>query len=161
MKNSEIGFVNKEDTEQEKEKYEYQVNTNNPQLIEQFVRDRILLYLLKNKDYNDSFTNTLNKYGEIAFIVRAEDKIARFNNLLAQQAVVKNEDISDTVKDLFNYTCMFKLWKERKYELEELIAIMKQFAMDNFNKFFKYLEQLGLEWFNQEQMKYILTRECS
>lgn len=39
------------------------------------------LYVTKNTDYDSSVTDTYNKYGLTAFLVRIEDKLNRARNL--------------------------------------------------------------------------------
>ncbi len=74
------------------------------------------LYDRKNRDYKDSFKRSLDKRGLIAYVVRAEDKFERIDNLLENQAQVKDEAIEDTIRDLANYSIMAVMWLESKKE---------------------------------------------
>ncbi len=80
------------------------------------VADLRALYDRKNRDYKDSFKRSLDKRGLIAYVVRAEDKFERIDNLLENQAQVKDEAIEDTIRDLANYSIMAVMWLESKKE---------------------------------------------
>lgn len=79
---------------------------------ENFIRNTTMLFLRKDKDYGNSFGDSLDKHGKVAFIVRAEDKVNRIKTLLKQEANVEDEKIEDTAIDLFNYTIMYKCWEK-------------------------------------------------
>ncbi len=106
---------------------------------EYFVRDRILVYLKKNKDYGNSFVNSLNKHGIIAYKVRAEDKIQRIVSLLGRKAEVSDESMKDTVLDLFNYTAMVNSWEMKDGSLKGLIGRMEHLIEDGGIYFMDYL----------------------
>lgn len=67
------------------------------------------LYIKKNQDYGDSFGLSIKKYGDVAYFVRAEDKLNRLESLLfgKNKQQVKDESIQDTLDDLLNYTIMY------------------------------------------------------
>ena len=65
------------------------------------------IYESKNRDYGDSFGKSIQEFGPLAFVVRASDKMERIKNLVHSQAVVKDESLTDTVRDLANYCVMF------------------------------------------------------
>lgn len=76
----------------------------------------------KNQDYAssaDPFKNfraaeQLGISTETGFLVRMGDKLARVGNLLQRDAAVKDESISDTLKDLSNYALILAIWLEFK-----------------------------------------------
>lgn len=68
------------------------------------------IFVKKNTDYGNSFEESLNKHGLIAAIVRMEDKMSRLNTLSKNDALVKDESIIDTLKDLSNYALMTAVW---------------------------------------------------
>jgi hypothetical protein len=76
----------------------------------------------KNKDYGNSFEESLEKHGIIAAIVRMEDKMLRLSNLSKNQSeqLVKDESIIDTLKDLSNYALMTAVWLEQTQRLQEI-----------------------------------------
>ncbi len=76
------------------------------------VKDLRALYERKNRDYKDSFKRSLDKRGLIAYIVRAEDKFERIDNLINNPAQVNDEAIEDTIRDLANYSIMAAMWLE-------------------------------------------------
>ena len=70
-------------------------------------------YEKKNKDYGDSFANSLDKHGLIAAIVRMDDKMSRLSNLVgADELMVTSESMRDTVMDLANYAIMTAMWMD-------------------------------------------------
>lgn len=70
------------------------------------------IFVKKNTDYGNSFEESLEKHGLIAAIVRMEDKISRLNTLSKQEALVSDESLIDTLKDLSNYALMSAVWLE-------------------------------------------------
>ena len=65
------------------------------------------LFAKKNKDYGDSFTRSLENYGNIAGLVRISDKFNRLENLLLNGGQeVSDESVKDTLIDLANYSIM-------------------------------------------------------
>ena len=73
-------------------------------MFEQFTRNRILVYLKKNKDYGSSVQDTFKKFGDVSYLVRITDKYNRICSLLENGKVeVKDESITDTIVDLANY----------------------------------------------------------
>lgn len=71
------------------------------------------IFVKKNTDYGNSFEESLEKHGLIAAIVRMEDKMSRLNTLSKNEALVKDESIIDTLKDLSNYALMTAVWLEQ------------------------------------------------
>ena len=74
------------------------------------------LYYTKNKDYGDAFTQSLDKYGPIAALVRMEDKWNRLSNLITkgEEGYIKSESVEDTLIDLANYAIMTSLYLRGK-----------------------------------------------
>ena len=74
------------------------------------------LYYTKNKDYGDAFTQSLDKYGPIAALVRMEDKWNRLSNLMytGKEGYIKSESVEDTLIDLANYAIMTSLYLRGK-----------------------------------------------
>ena len=70
------------------------------------------LYYTKNKDYGDAFTQSLDKHGPIAALVRMEDKWNRLSNLMSngKEGYIKSESVEDTLIDLANYAIMTALY---------------------------------------------------
>lgn len=68
------------------------------------------IFVKKNTDYGNSFEESLEKHGLIAAIVRMEDKMSRLNTLSKQEALVTDESLIDTLKDLSNYALMSAVW---------------------------------------------------
>jgi len=70
-------------------------------------------YEQKNTDYGNSFEESLDEFGAIAFVVRADDKMRRLKQLVNNPAKVKDESFEDTVRDLANYCIMFAMWRDK------------------------------------------------
>lgn len=73
----------------------------------------------KNKDYGDSFTKSVDKFGIIAAVVRLEDKFNRLENLTANgdKEKVKDESLADTALDISGYgLLLYKYLKEHENE---------------------------------------------
>lgn len=68
----------------------------------------------KNADYGNSFESSLEEYGLIAALIRMEDKMGRLRTLIKSEAKVKDENISDTLRDLSNYALMASVWFDHK-----------------------------------------------
>lgn len=68
----------------------------------------------KNSDYGNSFESSLEEYGLIAALIRMEDKMGRLRTLIKSEAKVKDESISDTLRDLSNYALMASVWFDHK-----------------------------------------------
>ncbi|MGX7099573.1 nucleotide modification associated domain-containing protein [Globicatella sanguinis] len=71
------------------------------------------LYERKNKDYGDSFSNSLDEFGVIAGVVRLSDKMSRIKALTKNgEQLVLDESVKDTLQDLANYSIMTMMWLE-------------------------------------------------
>lgn len=68
----------------------------------------------KNADYGNSFESSLEEYGLIAALIRMDDKMGRLRTLIKSEAKVKDESISDTLRDLSNYALMASVWLDNK-----------------------------------------------
>lgn len=76
--------------------------------------DLEILLQNKNKDYGNSVQRSLNKYGDIAFMVRLEDKFNRLENLFRNgQRCVEDEGFLDTVRDIAGYCVLFLAIKDK------------------------------------------------
>ena len=74
-------------------------------------KELLKTYKKKNADYGDSFAHSLDKHGLIAAIVRMDDKMNRVINLYkADEQLVEDESIRDTLMDLANYAIMSVMW---------------------------------------------------
>lgn len=113
------------------------------------------IFVKKNADYGNSFEESLEKHGLIAAIVRMEDKISRLQTLSKQDALVKDESIIDTLKDLSNYALMSAVWLEqgdvsestsKKVEKfifgNEPVVVERQFQSPEFLEFISALDKV-------------------
>lgn len=109
----------------------------------------------KNKDYGNSFEESLEKYGLIAAVVRMEDKMLRLNTLSKNdfKQLVKDESLIDTLKDLSNYALMTAVWLEQTQLLKEVddkISEYKEvpFVKDNEDFDMSYFDSYGSKFKN-------------
>lgn len=67
------------------------------------------LYKRKNKDYGDSFSESIKEFGEIAPLVRVSDKYKRIKTLTldVDEREVDDETKADTLLDLAGYCIMW------------------------------------------------------
>nr|DAV96916.1 MAG TPA: Nucleotide modification associated domain 1 [Caudoviricetes sp.] len=112
------------------------------------------IFVKKNTDYGNSFEESLEKHGLIAAIVRMEDKMSRLQTLSKQAALVKDESIIDTLKDLSNYALMSAVWLEQsdakpvKTPVNYTPTILteeRQFQSPEFIEFISALDKLYKE----------------
>lgn len=83
--------------------------------IEQFKKvqnDGLQLFIIKNKDYGNSFSNC----GLVGILVRIQDKMNRLINITNTNiSLVKDETLKDTLLDLHNYAALaLLLYDENK-----------------------------------------------
>ena len=123
-------------------------------MIEQFTRDRILVYLKKNKDYGDSFLSSIKSLGETAGLVRILDKVNRLKSLMTSENEV-SESLEDTVLDLFNYVVMFKCAIEGNNSLINIVEETMLLAED-----YKYFAQEVNELFGDKEELKFNEEEC-
>lgn len=74
-------------------------------------------YIKKNKDYGNSFANSIDNHGMIAAIVRMDDKMERITSINESgEILVKDESVRDTLLDLANYAIMAAMWLDDQDE---------------------------------------------
>ena len=86
-------------------------NPINKELAFRYITEEMTnLYLQKNADYGDSFTESLDEDGLLVSKIRMKDKLKRFSQLIENDALVDDESMEDTLIDLANYTVMTLMW---------------------------------------------------
>ena len=98
---------------------------------EKLVNNLYATYRKKNHDYGDSFGKSCDKYGLIAAIVRMNDKVNRFAQLIDKDSEVQ-ESIQDTLLDLANYSIMTIDWLSGSKEDDSIEFIYAQ-LLDNLS----------------------------
>ncbi|WP_028125590.1 nucleotide modification associated domain-containing protein [Eremococcus coleocola] len=73
-------------------------------------------YITKKGDYGNSFSQTYQKFGQIAALVRLWDKMNRLSNLYDKDPQVANESVLDTLYDLANYAVLTIMEMEGDYD---------------------------------------------
>ncbi|MGL5460778.1 MAG: hypothetical protein ACRDBY_14270 [Cetobacterium sp.] len=99
------------------------------------------LYKRKNKDYGDSAVVSFERYGMVAYLVRAEDKMNRFLNLQTKEKTeVLDETIDDTVLDLVVYTAIYKAYKDNGDKISYMPVFVHQEIVNVLNDLVRYIE---------------------
>lgn len=60
----------------------------------------------KNRDYQDSYTRTVIKYGKAVPLIRLNDKFSRLEHLILDGEQEVDENIEDTLLDLAGYSIL-------------------------------------------------------
>lgn len=89
---------------------------NSKSTIKKIANDIADLVEKKNTDYNSSFDKTLEKYGPTAYFLRISDKLERAEQLTKNKALVKDEKLEDTLKDVIGYTLLYLNYMEKHNE---------------------------------------------
>lgn len=71
------------------------------------------IIIKKQQDYGK---NNLLEFGEYGILVRTNDKMSRLKNL-RNAAIVNNESIDDTWKDIAGYSVLALLMRNNKFDL--------------------------------------------
>ena len=66
----------------------------------------------KNTDYGDSFKKLRDEYGPTSFYIRLTDKFNRLKQLDKAGALVKDETVIDTLKDMIGYVTLEIRYRE-------------------------------------------------
>lgn len=66
----------------------------------------------KNTDYGNSYEILRERFGPVSFLIRIQDKINRVEQLTKQEALVKEESIIDTIKDIIGYATLELKFRE-------------------------------------------------
>lgn len=100
----------REQIAKKKEELSNKQTQDNHKLFNEIITDLEQTYIAKNKDYGNSFEESLNEFGEIAGLVRIGDKFNRAKNLSENKANVIDESKIDTYLDMANYCIMQAMW---------------------------------------------------
>lgn len=87
-------------------KFELKDDINSREVLFKEITDDLFeVYKMKNNDYGNSVGDTYQRYGDVSFLVRIEDKINRLKSLTVdnKKQQVADEKVEDTIKDLINY----------------------------------------------------------
>lgn len=72
------------------------------------------MFLKKNRDYGNSFENSLDEWGLLPSVIRIQEKLDRTKTSLKKELLVNDESVEDTFLDLANYAIMTVMWLEKK-----------------------------------------------
>lgn len=89
----------------------------------EIIEEMIALYISKNKDYGNAFSQSYNEFGAVMAVIRINDKLNRFKTLIKQDSEVKTESLEDTLMDLANYAVMTIIeMKRRVLKLKTILS---------------------------------------
>nr|DAQ00308.1 MAG TPA: Nucleotide modification associated domain 1 [Caudoviricetes sp.] len=72
------------------------------------------MFLKKNRDYGNSFENSLDEWGLLPSVIRIQEKLDRTKTSLKKELLVNDESVEDTFLDLANYAIMTVMWLEKQ-----------------------------------------------
>lgn len=88
---------------------------NEPHPFEKITQKMFETYLRKNKDYGNSFDQSLDKWGLSVAAIRLGDKLNRFESFVKNKSFeVKDESVRDTLMDLSCYSIMTIMYLDSK-----------------------------------------------
>lgn len=108
---------------------------------EKFLRDRVEVYLSKNKRYGDSYLNKLEEHGIVTFKIVGGFKVDRIKNMIAQGITDEDESVLDSVLDLFNYSAITLSWQSRHNELFYIMDCMMRLMYLDCKVFKDFLKE--------------------
>lgn len=108
---------------------------------EKFLRDRVEVYLSKNKKYGDSYLNKLEEHGIVTFKIVGGFKVDRIKNMIAQGITDEDESVLDSVLDLFNYSAITLSWQSRHNELFYIMDCMMRLMYLDCKVFKDFLKE--------------------
>ena len=81
---------------------------SNIERFKEVTKEMEMLYIIKNKNYGNSFSEQYQEYGLVSSVIRLDDKIRRLRSLNRQgeKANIQDESIRDTLIDLANYSIL-------------------------------------------------------
>ena len=91
------------------------------------------LYIKKNHDYGDSFSQSCDEFGLISPAIRLTDKLNRFKSLISKDSLVTDESVEDTLLDLANYSIMTLMWMRKQKNKENREQTPDSFCENNLN----------------------------
>lgn len=78
----------------------------------------------KNSDYGSSAFETAEKYGDISFLIRMEDKMNRLRMLSKRGSSEVDESLCDTLLDLAGYAILMNIFKSQNAKSEDLSQVV-------------------------------------
>ncbi|MFK3936573.1 nucleotide modification associated domain-containing protein [Alkalihalobacillus sp. NPDC078783] len=89
------------------------------QIHKEILDDMHEIYKAKNADYGNSFGVQFDKFGLLSLVIRLNDKLSRLEQLVSNDAQVKDEKIEDTILDACNYCAMALVELHKKKQLNK------------------------------------------
>lgn len=121
------------------------------EFAEKFFADCVEISRRKNNDYTGGDSNPFSNFQsvevlgiktEAGFLTRMFDKIKRLSSFVQTENLqVKEESVTDTLKDLANYCCLLAGYLESKKELNQDASIGKKTIL-NWDETKEFLNRL-------------------
>lgn len=88
---------------------------NETHSFEKITQKMFETYLKKNKDYGNSFDQSLDKWGLSVAAIRLGDKLNRFESFVKNHSFeVTDESVRDTLMDMATYAIMTVMYLDNK-----------------------------------------------
>lgn len=84
------------------------------------------IYTKKNRDYGNSFDESLDEDGLLVSKIRLGDKFKRFSQLISNPSQVKDESVRDTLLDAANIAIMTIMWMDLQEEKQSSLVLSSQ-----------------------------------
>lgn len=139
-----------------------------PKNFEEFVEIATQIFVEKNTDYGNRFTRALMKRGRVIWEWEVEKKLERIRSWITRgELLVKDEGVSNSVHDLFNYTIIHRMYLASiTFNMDPL----KTLSAENFGALaggykpqvlIKYLQDNDLIERQEVELKQIITKYMS
>lgn len=81
----------------------------------------------KNRDYGNSYEEMINKYGQVALMIRFQDKFGRLESIVlkGQEVEVSDEKVEDTLMDIAGYAIL-ELARLKKLKQEAMLEKLNE-----------------------------------
>lgn len=87
----------------------------NVRMFRKIATDMVDLYARKNKDYGDSFSKGIDRFGFQSALGVIYSKFCRCENLLLKSEIqIKDESIQDTLRDISVYCVQLSMYLDSK-----------------------------------------------
>ena len=87
------------------------------------------MFLKKNRDYGNSFENSLDEWGLLPSVIRIQEKLDRTKTSLKKDLLVSDESVEDTFLDLANYAIMTVMWLNKDKPVDEHVTSQEPYPV--------------------------------
>lgn len=87
------------------------------------------MFLKKNRDYGNSFENSLDEWGLLPSVIRIQEKLDRTKTSIKKELLVSDESVEDTFLDLANYAIMTVMWLNKEKTVDKYITSQEPYPV--------------------------------